>query len=102
MVERSAVAPEEEENPMANPVVHWEIAANDPPKLRHFYSSLFDWNIDGAGAGHAQVHTGQGGTHGSIFPCPNGKLGYVTFYVAVDDLQEYLDRAERLGGRKLV
>jgi uncharacterized protein len=87
---------------MANPVVHWEIAANDPGKIRQFYAALFDWSIDADKPGHSQVDTGQGSMEGGIFPCPRGKLGYVTFYVAVDDLEEYLAKAERLGGRKLV
>jgi predicted enzyme related to lactoylglutathione lyase len=29
-----------------NPVVHFEIYADDPEKLSHFYSSLFDWAFE--------------------------------------------------------
>ncbi|MGZ3636194.1 MAG: hypothetical protein ACXU9N_09310, partial [Syntrophales bacterium] len=29
-----------------NAVVHFEIYADDPEKLRKFYTSLFDWSID--------------------------------------------------------
>ena len=95
-------APAEGDDRMANPVVHWEIAANDPTKIRHFYSAMFDWNVQTENPGYTQVDTGNGGPTGGIFPCPKGKLGYVTFYVAVDDLEEYLAKAERLGGRKLL
>ena len=33
---------------------------------------------------------------------PKGAPPYVTFYVSVDDLEEYLERAEELGGKPLV
>jgi len=30
---------------MANPVIHFEIPANDPGKLADFYKALFQWNF---------------------------------------------------------
>ncbi len=35
---------------MANPVVHFEIPANDVNKVKEFYSSLFEWKIEGTPA----------------------------------------------------
>ena len=29
-----------------NPIVHFEIYADDPEKLGKFYSTLFDWSIE--------------------------------------------------------
>jgi predicted enzyme related to lactoylglutathione lyase len=29
----------------ARPVVHWELEARDPERLRTFYGALFDWTI---------------------------------------------------------
>ena len=31
---------------MPNPVVHWEIAAKDGPKIQEFLRKLFDWHVD--------------------------------------------------------
>ena len=31
---------------MPNPVMHWEIMAQDAEKLQHFYRELFGWRID--------------------------------------------------------
>ena len=31
---------------MKHPVVHFEIPANDPSRLKQFYSELFGWSIE--------------------------------------------------------
>ena len=31
---------------MPNPVVHWEIQAQDPDKVQKFYTDLFGWHVD--------------------------------------------------------
>ena len=36
----------------ARPVVHWEIEAIDPHKMRAFYTELFNWEI---GGGHTHI-----------------------------------------------
>jgi uncharacterized protein len=88
---------------MANPVVHWEVVGRDGPGLQRFYGELFGWNVQNHpemnyGIVEAQDGTGIGG---GIGQSPDGG-GHVTFYVAVDDPQAYLDRAEQLGGRTVV
>ena len=47
------------------------------------------------------ISTGLGGIGGGIGPSPEG-VNRVTFYVDVDDLQAYLDKAERLGGKTVM
>jgi uncharacterized protein len=81
----------------ARPVVHFEIRALDPERLRTFYAQMFSWEIGdgpimsfGAGlggpepgpAGHIRGTTDRG----------------VTLYIQVRDLRESLDRAAALGG----
>ncbi|MCI0439826.1 MAG: VOC family protein [Chloroflexi bacterium] len=91
---------------MAHPVVHWEITAKDAKKLSGFYTSLFDWKINvnpmpNSTEYNYVVTDGEGGINGGIFQAPENMPTYVTFYVQVDDLQKYLDKAESLGGKAL-
>ena len=86
---------------MGKPVVHWEITARDPRKLETFYRQMFDWHVDESPLAYRRVQTGDGinggfaETDGSW---PSGAL----FYVQVDDLRSYLDKAERLGASTLL
>jgi len=81
----------------ARPVVHWEIEALDPDRLRTFYRSLFNWDI-GDGPIMA-IEPGVGGPE----PGPGGHLrasdrSGVTLYVQVRDLRSSLVTAGELGG----
>jgi uncharacterized protein len=88
---------------MANPVVHFEIAAADDEPLLTFYRELFGWKLQPVpGAGYTLVDTrGGAGINGGIGRSDDAR-GWATFYVEVDDPQAYLDRAESLGGRAVV
>ena len=88
---------------MGAPVVHFEVLGQDGGKLQTFYSELFDWTINADnpmkyGLVEAQGGKGIGGGVGAGGDAPN----HVTFYVEVDDLQAYLDRLERMGGKTIV
>ena len=85
---------------MPNPVVHFEIIGEDVPKLQGFYRDLFDWKIDANNEWqYGMVETdGDGGINGGISGDQDGS-GRVSVYAAVDDLQAYLDKAQRLGAR---
>ena len=89
----------------ARPVVHFEIMGQNPEKLHSFYSELFEWNIDADNPmNYGLVEAaGEGSIGGGIGSVPEeGGPGHVTFYVQVDDLQAYLDRAEKMGGKTVV
>jgi predicted enzyme related to lactoylglutathione lyase len=88
---------------MGEPVVHWEIGARDANKLQAFYAALFDWKIDaGNPMEYGMVHAGgSGGIDGGIMNA-KGEETYLTIYVQVSDLQDYIDRAESLGGRAVL
>ena len=84
---------------MGNPVVHFEIGCQDKARTIDFYSNLFDWKIDSGPAG--MIDTG-GGIGGHVSSLGHEPHHYTTFYVEVDDLQAYLDKAGSLGGKTLV
>jgi hypothetical protein len=87
---------------MPNPVVHWEVRGKDGKKLQSFYARLFDWHVDaGNPMNYGMVDThGEGGINGGITSHEKGPG--VMFFVQVDDLQAYLNKAERLGGKTVM
>lgn len=81
----------------ARPLVHWEIEAIDPDRLRTFYGALFNWKI-----GDGPVMTIPAGIGGPE-PGPAGHIrksdrSGITLYVQVRDLKETLAKAAELGG----
>ncbi|MGB7623250.1 MAG: VOC family protein [Terriglobia bacterium] len=89
---------------MAAPVVHFEIMGKDGKKLQNFYGKLFDWEIDANNPmNYGLVKPGaQGGIGGGVGVTEAGAPGYVTFYVAVPDLDACLKKVESMGGKTLV
>ena len=85
---------------MPNPVVHFEIGCINTEAQQEFYASLFDRGITPTGDewNYGLVQHSEGGIGGGISqsaddpPKPS-----ITFYVMVDDLQAYLDKAVSLG-----
>lgn len=90
--------------PSEHPVVHWEIGSLDGAAAQTFFSATFGWefHVDPE-QNYAGVEPGvMGAIGGGIMQVPEGRPGYVTFYVAVEDLQVYLDRAVALGATSLL
>src|SRR5947209_19346328 len=86
---------------MGKPVVHWEVTGKNSKRLQKFYADLFDWKVDANNPmEYGMVDTGGKGINGGIAAAQEGPGG-VTFYVEVENLEEYLRSAERLG-RKTV
>jgi uncharacterized protein len=85
---------------MGNPVVHFEIGCRDSKKTKDFYSSLFDWKFEAMGPA-VMIQTGEG-VGGHITALGHEPHRYTIFYVQVDDVQAYLDKATALGGKMLV
>jgi predicted enzyme related to lactoylglutathione lyase len=88
---------------MGAPVVWFEVAGRDLDTLKQFYSSLFGWKIEfdkAAPMPYGLVTTGaEGGIPGGVY-APGEPVGsYVSFYVAVDDLERSLGQAEVLGAK---
>ena len=92
---------------MGNPVVWFEVMGKDGAKLRSFYGDLFGWSyedVEGMDYGMVQGASAENmpSIPGGIGTAPQGAPNYQTFYVGVDDIPAALDRAESLGGTKLV
>jgi predicted enzyme related to lactoylglutathione lyase len=87
---------------MPNPVIWFEVMGKDHEALTSFFTDLFGWEAEAAGAGpYNFVRPGEG-PGGGIGSPPEGGPSYATFYVQVDDLQASLDKAEQLGGRTVM
>ncbi len=87
---------------MAHPVVHFEIGCSNSAKTEEFYAKLFDWQISHSGPA-AMIDTGvKGAIDGHITSLGHEPQHYITFYVEVDDLKGYLNKAQALGGKTLV
>ncbi|RME27066.1 MAG: VOC family protein [Candidatus Zixiibacteriota bacterium] len=91
---------------MPKPVVHFEICGSDYQKTKQFYGELFEWSPqewDGGGMPYGMVEAAGDRAIGGGLMATDGKFPtYVTFYVQVDDLQAYLDKAEKLGGKTIM
>ncbi|MFW6084215.1 MAG: VOC family protein [Gemmatimonadota bacterium] len=97
---------------MSQPVVHFEIIGRDPAKLRDYYGDLFGWTFDVGDATSEEVSrrgsygfvdgaTTGDGINGGI----GGGEGYerrVLFYVGVPKVEDALQKAESLGGRRVL
>jgi uncharacterized protein len=91
---------------MGSPVAWFEITGPEPTVLIAFYRELFDWTVtDSPESGYSLIDTGGGGDAigGGIGAVQSpDDPGGVTVYLRVDDLQAYLDKAEKLGGATVV
>jgi uncharacterized protein len=99
---------------MAWPVVHFEVIGKDPGQLRRYYGDLLGWTFDTPSPvarevseadsyGFIELVTSQDGTgiRGGI----GGGEGYdshAVFYVGVPDVEAALQRAESLGGTRVM
>jgi predicted enzyme related to lactoylglutathione lyase len=87
---------------MGQPVVHFEIGVQDMARAEAFYAALFGWKISNDGPASMIDTEAGGGINGHITSLGHEPHHYVTFYVAVDDVKAYLDKAESLGAKTLV
>jgi predicted enzyme related to lactoylglutathione lyase len=87
---------------MGSPVIHFEVGGSDAERSRRFYQELFGWEITVDGSGYGAVRTGsKQGIGGGVMQAPPGRSNWVTFYVAVDDLETSLRSVEELGGTRI-
>jgi hypothetical protein len=83
---------------MGHPVVHFEIGCRDRAKTDQFFSELFGWQIS-----PTAIDTGgEKGIPGHIVSLGHEPEHYTMFYVEVEDVQAYLDKAASLGGKTVV
>jgi len=96
---------------MGQPVVHFEIIGKDGQALRSYYSELFGWEINadnpmnyGIVDREKNVSADGIGIGGGIGAGPPDQdyPGHVTVYVEVPDLEARLQKAESLGGSRMM
>ena len=89
---------------MGAKVVHFEIIGKDGEGLKNFFGKLFDWEIDSNNPmNYGLVKGEEGGIGGGIGGVTEeGGSSYATFYIEVDNVQSYLDKAAELGGKIVV
>src|SRR5437870_952035 len=94
---------------MGQPVVHFEVVGKDGEKLRRYYTELFGWEIQADnpmkyGMVAREGNTGSDGVGigGGVGQGPDGYEGHVTFYVEVPNVEEALQKAESLGGKRIM
>lgn len=104
---------------MGQPVVHFEIMGRDREGLQRYYSDLFGWEIEAGAPAHYGLvarepntnpeGVGIGGAVGGVparksttWRGPDDHPGHVTFYVEVPDVEAALERAEQLGGARML
>jgi uncharacterized protein len=85
---------------MPNPIIHFEIGCRDRAQTQAFFGKLFDWQMHEAGPA-TMINTG-GLVTDHITALGHEPHHYTTFYVQVDNVQSYLDKAASLGGKMLV
>jgi uncharacterized protein len=93
---------------MGKPVVHFEVIGKDGGKLQSYYAELFDWEIDASNPMGYGLVKGEdnpspiGSIGGGVGTGPEGYEGHVTFYVGVPDIEQALQKAESLGGTRVM
>jgi predicted enzyme related to lactoylglutathione lyase len=93
---------------MGQPVVHFEVGGKDAAKLQSYYADLFGWSIDASNPMNYGIVKGEdnpsnmGSIGGGVGPAPEGADGWVTFYIAVPDVEAALQKAESLGGTRVM
>jgi uncharacterized protein len=87
---------------MPNPVVHFEVTGQDGKKLQEFYSKTFGWNVNADNPMNYGIVEGQEGGIGGGISAGDGGTKQVTFYIAVDNPQAYLDKIESKGGKTVM
>jgi predicted enzyme related to lactoylglutathione lyase len=99
---------------MPQPVVHFEVVGKDPTNLRHYFGELFGWEFDVPSPvsnevsapddyGFLNVVTSQDGAGipGGVGGGPEYE-SHAVFYVGVPNVEAALQRAEELGGTRVM
>ena len=87
---------------MSNPVVHFQIGGRNAAALRSFYEEVFGWSVDEP-APIGAIQTGAGtGIDGGLHQVEESQRPYLAVYVAVDDLNGTVEKAEAMGADIIV
>jgi predicted enzyme related to lactoylglutathione lyase len=98
-----------------NPVVHFEMPAEDRKRMADFYTSVFGWETQmlGPEMGNYVIATttetdktgrpkNPGAINGGFFPKSNDQPAqYPSVVIAVEDVKEHMKKVEKAGGKVL-
>src|SRR5512137_1102685 len=98
-----------------NPVVHFEMPAEDRKRMAGFYTNVFGWKAQMLGPEMGDYvlatttdsdETGRpknpGVINGGFFPkCEDKNAHYPSVVIAVEDIKEYMKSVEEAGGKVL-
>lgn len=88
---------------MPHPVMYFEIGCRDVAATRDFYKSLFDWEMNADKPNYVGLPKGAPhGIGGHIMALGHEPHQYTLFYVEVEDLAAYCEKATGLGGKVIV
>ena len=87
---------------MSHPVNWFQISAKDSAPLQKFYATVFEWKISASpdGSPMVMVEADKGGIAGGISNTMDGSDRNVTVYIGVPNIEAYLARVARAGGRQ--
>ena len=90
---------------MSTPTIEWfEVLGQDQAALQKFYADTFGWTferIETPVGPYGITDCDQAGIPGGVGTAAQGP-GWTTFYVRVDNLEAYLEKATANGGKVLV
>ena len=88
---------------MPHTICHLEIPTTDLKRSGEFYRKLFGWEIDyGWGEDYATFNTGEGVLSGGGLDRKDKIIpGNITIYIQVDDINEMLEKAVKLGAKRV-
>ena len=93
---------------MGNPVMHFQLCAEDVDAMSAFYREVFGWRIEprrltsvdaDVSGTYPTIEAEEGGISGGItdrIPANGGTV----LVIEVDDMEATMERVERLGGRR--
>ena len=97
-----------------NPVVHFEMPAEDRKRMSEFYTKVFDWKTEqlGQDMGNYVLATTtesdengpirRGAINGGFFQKTEDKPAqYPSVVIAVEDIRQHMNKVEKGGGRVL-
>jgi uncharacterized protein len=86
---------------MSSPLVHLEVTGQDGSKLQSFFGDLFGWQLDANNPQNYGVGMLNDAVGVGVGPAQDGQ-GASVFYLAVDDVEGSLAKAESLGGSRIM
>lgn len=89
---------------MSAAVAHFGFWSEEPDKLAAFYREVFDWKMNFLEQmDYHLIEASEGGIGGGIMKPQQGPWpGNMTFYIRVDDIENYKARVIEAGGKVVV